>query len=81
MATKRVGKYTIKFENPPIVCGYASVVGKKEGQGPLANTFDFINNDTRFGQKSWEKAESFMQEDALNRAVAKAKLKKDATRF
>ena len=77
MAVKRVGKYTVKFENPPIIAGYASVVGKKEGEGPLADTFDFINQDTHFGQKSWEKAESFMQEDALNRAVAKANMKKD----
>lgn len=77
MAVKRVGKYTIKFDNPPVITGYASVVGKKEGDGPLADTFDAINKDTTLGQRSWEKAESFMQQDALNRAISKASMKKD----
>jgi stage V sporulation protein AD len=50
------------------------VVGKREGQGPLANSFDIINEDTTFGEKTWEKAESAMQRQALNAALNKAGL-------
>ena len=44
-AEKRLGKFTVKLAVPPSIAGYASVVGKKEGQGPLKDSFDIINND------------------------------------
>lgn len=69
---QRVGRYTIRLDNPPAVKGYASIVGKKEGDGPLARYFDKINDDTTFGEKTWEKAESRMQKDTLNLALRKA---------
>ena len=56
------------------MAGFASVVGKKEGDGPLADTFDFISQDDTFGEKSWEKAESAMQKLALAAALNKAGL-------
>ena len=37
---KKVGKYTIEFENKPTVVGYGSVVGKMEHEGPLSEEFD-----------------------------------------
>lgn len=74
MSTKRLGKATIKFENPPTVRGFASVVGKKEGEGPLKDTFDFICEDTTCGEKSWEKAETHMQKQAIELAADKAKI-------
>lgn len=73
MAT-RVGRYTIRMDQPPAVMGYASVVGKKEGEGPFADEFDQIEEDTTFGEKTWEKAESRMQNDALNKALRKANI-------
>ncbi|ADU25865.1 stage V sporulation protein AD [Ethanoligenens harbinense] len=71
MAT-RVGRYTIRLDQPPSVMGYASVVGKKEGEGPLADEFDQIEEDTTFGEKTWEKAESRLQNTTLNKALGKA---------
>lgn len=62
------------FGRPPSVIGAAAVVGKKEGEGPLRETFDFIGDDTTFGEKTWEKSESRMQREALARAVDKAGL-------
>ena len=59
MATK-IGKYTLKLDNPPSVISFASTVSKKESEGPLKNLFDTINLDSTFGQSSWEKAESRM---------------------
>lgn len=71
---KRIGTYTITFQNPPAIRAWASVVGKKEGDGPLRDFFDEVNVDTTFGEKTWEKAESRMQKDALHRALDKGKL-------
>ena len=57
---QRLGKRSILFSNPPAVLSYASVVGKKEGEGPLRHGFDAISEDSYFGEKSWEMAESHM---------------------
>ena len=58
MNSKRRGKQTVALTRPPSIAGFASVVGKKEGEGPLAATFDQIGADDTFGETSWEKAES-----------------------
>ena len=55
---KKLGDQTVKFENPPRIKGFYSIVGEKEGQGPLKNFFDMIVDDAKFGENSWEKAES-----------------------
>ncbi len=72
MEEHRIGKQTLCFETAPALLGWASIVGKKEGQGPLAREFDMVSQDTRFGQDSWEKAESQMQKEALQRALQKS---------
>ncbi|MDU3724476.1 MAG: stage V sporulation protein AD, partial [Clostridium celatum] len=36
---KKVGKQTIKLENPPKIISTYSIVGPKEGQGPLKDYF------------------------------------------
>lgn len=72
MASKKLGGKTIAFSSPPAVAGFAGVVGKKEGEGPLAAYFDLIGQDDTFGETSWEKAESTMQRLALQTALNKA---------
>lgn len=74
METKRVGERTVRLNKPPSLNGFANVVGKHEGDGPLANSFDIINEDTSFGESSWEKAESAMVKQALGIALDKASL-------
>ncbi len=59
----------------------ASVVGKKEGEGPLRDSFDLISEDAYFGEKTWEKAESTMQKTALSKALEKANLPPSAVEF
>ncbi len=73
MTTKKVGKQTVALGCPPSIAGFANVVGKKEGDGPLSSSFDHIEQDDSFGEKSWEKAESAMQKLALANALEKAK--------
>ena len=70
----RIGRYTIQLAIPPGIIGYASIVGKKEGEGPLSTKFDVINEDTTFGEKTWEKSESRMQMNTLNLALKKANI-------
>lgn len=74
METKRLGAQTVALASPPAVAGYASVVGRKEGDGPLAASFDHIEQDDSFGEKTWEKAETAMQRLALSMALNKAGL-------
>lgn len=71
---KKCGKRTIIFENRPSILGYASVVGKKEHEGPLSEEFDFYTEDSFFGEKTFEKAESKLQKTAVKIALEKARL-------
>ena len=68
----RAGEQTFIYEHPPAVISHASIVGPKEGQGPLSSWFDTILEDDILGQKSWELAEMEMvrrcAKDAMNRA-------------
>ena len=72
MSTKKLGAQTVALENPPSIMGCGNVAGKKEGEGPLKDTFDYIDKDDTFGQPSWEKSESEMQKRALTNALEKA---------
>ena len=69
---KRIGKRTIVLDNKPYIIGYGSVVGKKEFEGPLGREFDAHSDDSRFGEESYEKAESALQKIALETAMRKA---------
>ena len=72
MTTKKIGTQTAALANPPSLAAWANVVGKKEGEGPLADTFDYIDGDDTFGESTWEKSESAMQKQALTLALNKA---------
>lgn len=65
MAQNRRGKQSFVHPNPPVITTWASVAGKKESEGPLANEFDKTSKDTYFGQKTWEQGEKRMQQMAL----------------
>lgn len=67
----RLGKQTVSLGNPPCIVSYAAAVGKKEGEGPLQNCFDFIANDDKMNKQSWEMAEGEFQKTALEFALKK----------
>lgn len=69
---KRMGRYTVVMERKPAILGYAAICGKKESEGPLGAAFDLTYEDTTLGEKSWEKAESRLQKEAVNCAMKKA---------
>ncbi len=74
---KRIGKSTIIFENQPVIISSGAVVGTKEGKGPYKEYFDYILEDSRFGEKTFEQAESKMQKMATAYAINKIGLKAD----
>ena len=63
------GGQTLVFETPPRIASHCSIVGPKEGEGPLADAFDEILADDLLGQKSWEFAESEMLRRCAVRAL------------
>ena len=71
---KRIGKRTILTENKPSFIGYGTVVGKKEHEGPIGAEFDAFDEDSRFGEETYEKAESRMQKIAVQHALKRAKI-------
>ena len=54
MRNKRIGKRTMKMQNSPTIISTASIVGPKEGKGPLKDKFDVILPDDLYGEKTWE---------------------------
>lgn len=68
------GSASLTFAQPVYVKSCASIVGKKEGEGPLGNEFDMISQDPMFGADTWEAAESTMQKEAAVLALGKAGL-------
>ena len=78
---KRMGRYTVVMEHHPAILGYAAICGKKESEGPLGNAFDLTYEDTSLGEKSWEKAESRLQKEAVNCAMKKAGVTADAVDY
>ncbi len=73
MSVKKVGAQSAEFTKSPAIAGFASVAGKKENEGPLRGLFDYVSEDSYFGEKTWEKAETFMQRKAFELACASAK--------
>lgn len=71
---QRIGNHTILLEGSPSILGYASVASKKESEGPMAQYIDILCDDSSFGEKTWEKAESRMQKDAVNKALSKCSM-------
>ncbi len=67
----------ITLDKTPCISGYASIVGKKEAQGPLNEFFDIVKEDTTLAKDSWEQAESQLQKDAVSCALKKAELNED----
>lgn len=74
MATKKLGSQTVKFSNPPHIVGTSSIVGTKEGQGPLSKFFDEIMEDDLWGEKTWEKTESKLMRETITMASTKASI-------
>lgn len=63
------------FGKQPSIISYASVAGKKESEGPLKNSFDYIISDSYAGQNTFEQAESEFTGRAVETAMDKADMR------
>jgi len=70
-----LGKNSVKPAEPVAILASASVVGKKEGEGPLGLLFDMVGADDLFGCNTWEEAESDLQRRAVQITLDKAAVK------
>lgn len=77
MKSIRIGKQTIRFLSCPSLVSSASVVGPKEGRGPLAEGFDRVLDDPMNQSESYEIAESKMLHEACMLCAKKAGISKD----
>ncbi len=76
-----IGEQSLTFPKEVYLISSASVVGKKEGEGPLGEAFDMICQDDKFGEDTWEQAESTLQKEALALAMGKADVKPEHVRY
>ncbi|MDZ5046693.1 stage V sporulation protein AD, partial [Clostridium perfringens] len=75
--TKRVGSQTIELKSKPRIIATYSVVGPREGQGPLKEYFDKILQDDCNGCESFEKAESSLMITAIEGVIKKGNVKEE----
>ncbi len=66
---KRKGQ-TIIFEKPPKIVGRMSVVGEKEGKGPVGGYFHKVIDDDKMHEKTFEKAEIDILTQAIKGVVS-----------
>ena len=76
-----LGKASIKFDEAPYIQSYASVVGKKEGEGPLGAVFDEVVEDPMFGGENWEDAEGRLQAKIAQNAMKKGEFTPENIRY
>lgn len=69
-----LNKGTIIMSNPPSIRSFAAAAGRMEGEGPLGSCFDYVSEDSTFGENTWEKSESRLQQHALEHALAKGEI-------
>ena len=62
------------LRRPVAIFAHAAVGGREEKNGPLGQKLDFTDISDRFGQNTWELAESELSHAALSLALGRAKL-------
>lgn len=78
---QQTGSQSLQFEKAPYILSSASVVGKKEGEGPLGELFDMVCSSDKFGEDSWEQSESTMQKESVALAMGKAGITQKDIRY
>ncbi len=79
--TQQIGSQSIMFNQAPYILDMASVVGQKEGEGPIGDLFDYVEKDPMLGTDSWQQAESALQKKATDVLFAKTGLSKEQIRY
>jgi len=75
------GHQTWVYDSKPVIRSSAAVGGPFEAKGALADDFDILHEDVWLGQDSFEKAEKKLLEQACEKAIDKAGMKKEDIQF
>ncbi|NLN07258.1 MAG: stage V sporulation protein AD [Firmicutes bacterium] len=75
------GRQSWLFQNRPVILATGVTGGPFEAAGALPNDFDVLHDDIWLGQASFEKAEKKLLEEACEKAIYKAGLKKEDVHF
>lgn len=65
---------TVVMDTLPSIVSYGTAVGRMEGEGPLGSCFDYVSEDSGFGENTWEKAESRLQQHAFEQALLRGSI-------
>lgn len=74
---KKIGKQTYEFDNEINIVAGVSLVGNKEGEGPLKDYFDYVESDDKMGEKTFEKGERKMFVKTISSLIKKSKVDKE----
>ncbi len=77
----QMGSQSLSFEKPIYIMSSACIVGPKEGEGPLKDTFDEVVEDATLGKDTWEEGESELMKRTISLAVRKAKVQMGDIRY
>ncbi|MFB5762780.1 stage V sporulation protein AD [Paenibacillus medicaginis] len=78
---KRLGGQSWKFDSRPRIKGSATVVGPKEGEGPLGSDFSYVYDNLEIDENTWEKGERRLLERASFMALINSNLTKEDVQF
>ena len=70
----KIGKQSFRLDKTVYFRSSCTIVGPKENEGNYRDLFDIVLRDDRWGEKSYEKAESKMHRKAIEGALAKSGL-------
>lgn len=78
-----LGISSIAYNQPVLLQGSGSIVGQMEAEGPLGAYFDKVGEDAneKFGEDTWEKAESTLQKEAIALTLEKTGLEAKDVRY
>lgn len=76
-----IGRQTWRFQNNPQIITAGTVAGPVEKEGQLIDDIDVLHDDLWFSQKTFEKAQQLLMEDAAQLALSKAQLTTDDINF
>ena len=76
-----VGRASVSLEEGVYIVNSASVVGTKEGEGPLGNLFDRVGTDDLFDCNTWEEAESALQKETVQLCLQKSNTQIEDIRY
>lgn len=72
--SKYLKEGTVIMDTVPSIVSYGTAVGRMEGDGPLGSCFDYVSEESDFGENTWEKAESRLQQHALEQALIRGSI-------